>query len=211
MARPQTDLDGGREALLALMVDLIEERGSSAFTMTELAARANMSAANLYRYFESKEALIEAVAEHWFQPKIAIMEEVIASDLDPRRKMYEFYARRFARMKAEWDRDPVVFTNYVELGKEHFELVRSYVDLGDHYLAVIIGEAMAEGYFAGLSIDEAISLVNQMTGLYVNIWAMELIIPKLSTDKLARIIDAVFDGLSAQDRGAKAVRGLRAA
>ena len=210
MARPQTDLDGGRQVLLALMVDLIEERGSSAFTMTELAARANMSAANLYRYFESKEALIEAVAEHWFQPKIAIMEDVIASDLDPRRKMYEFYARRFARMKAEWERDPVIFANYVELGKEHFELVRSYVDLGDHYLAMIIGEAMAEGYFAGLSIDQAISLINQMTGLYVNIGAMEPIMHKLSNDKLARIIDAVFDGLSAVDRGAKGVSGLRA-
>ena len=211
MARPQTDLDGGREALLGLMVDLIEERGSSAFTMTELAARANMSAANLYRYYESKEALIEAVAEHWFQPKIEIMEEVVASDLGARRKMYEFYARRFTRMKDEWERDPVVFSNYVELGKEHFELVRSYVDLGDHYLATIIGEAMAEGYFAGLSIDEAISLVNQMVGLYVNITAMELIMPKLTTDKLARIIDTVFDGLSAQDRGAKPVSGLRAA
>ena len=211
MARPQTDLDGGRAALLALMVQLIEERGSSAFTMTELAARANMSAANLYRYYESKEALIEAVAEHWFQPKIEIMEDVVASDLGARRKMYEFYARRFTRMKDEWERDPVVFANYVELGKEHFELVRSYVDLGDHYLAMIIGEAMAEGYFVGLSIDEAISLVNQMVGLYVNIGAMELIMAKLSTDKLARIIDAVFDGLSAQDRGAKPVSGLRAA
>ena len=211
MARPQTDLDSGREAILALMVELIEERGSSAFTMTELAARAKMSTANLYRYFESKEALIEAVAEHWFQPKIEIMEEVVASDLNPRRKMYEFYARRFARMKAEWERDPVVFANYVELGKEHFELVRSYVDLGDHYLAMIIGEAMAEGYFEGLTIDEALSLVNQMVGLYVNIGAMELIMPKLTTDKLARIIDAVFDGLSAADRGAKAVSGLRAA
>ena len=211
MARPQTDLDGGRAELLALMVGLIEERGSSAFTMTELAARAGMSTANLYRYFASKEALIEAVAEHWFQPKVEIMEEVVASDLSPRRKMYEFYARRFARMKAEWERDPVVFANYVELGKEHFELVRSYVDLGDHYLAVIIGEAMAEGYFAGLSIDEAISLVNQMTGAYVNTGTMELIMPRLTTDKLARIVDAVFDGLSAVDRGAKAVSGLRAA
>ncbi len=211
MARPQTDLDGGRAELLALMVGLIEERGSSAFTMTELAARAGMSTANLYRYFASKEALIEAVAEHWFQPKVEIMEEVVASDLSPRRKLYEFYARRFARMKAEWERDPVVFANYVELGKEHFELVRSYVDLGDHYLAMIIGEAMAEGYFAGLSIDEAISLVNQMTSVYVNIGAMEQIMPKLTTDKLARIVDAVFDGLSAQDRGAKAVSGLRAA
>ena len=211
MARPQTDLDSGRDAILEIMVELIEERGSSAFTMTELASRAGMSTANLYRYFESKEALIEAVAEHWFRPKVEIMEEVVASDLGPRRKMYEFYARRFARMKSEWERDPVVFANYVELGKEHFELVRSYVDLGDHYLAMIIGEAQAEGFFAGLTIDEALSLVNQMVGLYVNIGAMELIMPKLTTDKLARIIDAVFDGLNAQDRGAKAVSGLRAA
>ena len=211
MARPQTDLDAGREALLELMVEMIEERGSSAFTMTELAGRAGMSTANLYRYFESKEALFEAVAEHWFRPKVEIMEQVVASDLNPRRKMYEFYAQRFALMKDEWERDPVAFASYVELGKEHFELVRSYVDLGDHYLAVIISEAMAEGFFAGLTIDEAISLINQMTGAYVNIGAMELIMPKLSTDKLARIIDAVFDGLSATDRGAKAVSGLRAA
>ena len=211
MARPQTDLDAGREALLELMVEMVEARGSSAFTMTELAGRAGMSTANLYRFFESKEALFEAVAEHWFRPKVEIMENVVASDLPPRRKMYEFYAQRFARMKSEWERDPVAFASYVELGKEHFELVRSYVDLGDHYLAMIIGEAMAEGYFAGLTIDEAISLINQITGAYVNIGAMELIMPKLSTDKLARIIDAVFDGLSAQDRGAKAVSGLRAA
>jgi hypothetical protein len=139
------------------------------------------------------------------------MEEVIASDLAPRRKMYEFYARRFAMMKAEWERDPAAFATYVELGRENFEQVRSYVDLGDHYLSLIVGEAMADGHFAGLSVDEALSLINQMVNCYVNIGAMEMVMPKLSTDKLARIIDALFDGLSAVDRGAKAVTGLRAA
>lgn len=211
MARPQTDIEAGRQHLVELVIDLIEERGTSAMTVTDIAARAGMSPASLYRYFESKEALIEAVAEHWFQPKVAIMEEVVASELPPRRKMFEFFARRFALMKAEWERDPVAFATYVELGRENFELVRSYVDLGDHYLAEIIGEAMAEGFFAGLSVDEALSLINQMVGVYVNIGAMELVMPRLSTDKLARIVDAVFDGLSAQDRGAKAVSGLRAA
>ncbi|MEQ1495831.1 MAG: TetR family transcriptional regulator [Novosphingobium sp.] len=211
MARPQTDIDAGRQQLITLVVELVEERGSSGMTMTEIAARAGMSPANLYRYFESKEAMVEAVAEHWFQPKVEIMEDVVASDLPPRRKMYEFYARRFTRMRDEWERDPVAFANYVELGKENFELVRSYADLGDHYLSEIIGEAMAEGNFAGLTIDETLSLINQMVGAYVNIGTMELIMPKLSTDKLARIIDAVFDGLSAADRGAKAVSGLRAA
>ena len=211
MARPQTDIDAGREHLIDLVFDLIEERGSTNLTMAELALRAQMSPANLYRYFDSKEAMIEAVAGRWFQPKVAIMEEVVASDLNPRRKLYEFFARRFALMKAEWERDPVAFATHVELGKENYELIRSYVDLGDHYLSVIIGEAMAEGYFSGLSIDETLSLINQMVNCYVNIGAMEQVMPRLTTDKLARIIDALCDGLSAQDRGAKAVTGLRAA
>ncbi len=211
MARPQSDIEAGREQLIDLVIGLIDERGSSALTVAEVAARANMSPANLYRYFDSKEALIEAVAGRWFQPMLDIMEQVVGSDLPPRRKMYEFFARRFALMRAEWEQDPVAFALHVEMGKEHFELIRSYVDLGDHYLAEIIGEAMGEGYFAGLSVDEALSLVNQMVNVYVNIGTMELIMPRLTTDKLARIIDAVFDGLSAQDRGAKAVSGLRAA
>lgn len=211
MARPLTDIEAGREALIGHVIEMIEERGNSAMTVNDIASRAGMSAANLYRYFDSKEALIEAVAEHWFQPKIAIMEEVVFSDLPPRRKMYEFYARRFTRLKDEWERDPIAFANYVELGKENFELIRGYVDLGDHYLATIIGEAMADGHFGGLSVDQALSLVNQMTNVYTNIGSMEQIMPRLNTDKLAMIIDAVFDGLSATDRGAKAVSGLRAA
>ncbi len=211
MARPQTDLDAGREHLVDLVLELIDERGSAALTVGELAARTQMSPASLYRYFESKEAMIEAVAGRWFQPLMEIMDEVVASGLPPRRKVFEFYARRFAHIRAIWERDPVAFAASCELGEEHFELVRSYVDLGDHYLGVLIGEAMADGHFAGLEIDETISLINQMVNSYCNISVMRFIMPRLSEAKLARIIDAVFDGLSAQDRGASGVTGLRAA
>lgn len=211
MARPQTDIDAGRERLIDLVIELIEERGSAALTMAELGARAGMSPANLYRFFESKDMLIEAVAERWFQPMVAMMEEVVGSELSSRRKLYEFYARRFVHLRAMWERDAVAFATYCELGEENFEIIRSYVDLGDHYLGVIIGEAMADGYFAGLDVDETISLINQMVSPYVNISLMAMVMPRLTEMKLARIIDAVFDGLSAQDRGAAALTGLRAA
>lgn len=211
MARPQTDIEAGREQLIDLVIAIIEDRGGAAVTMTELASRSGMSTANLYRFFESKEAVIEAVAERWFQPKIAVMEEVVASDLPPRRKMYEFFARRFVMKRDQYNSDPIAFAMYCELGAEHFELIRSYVDLADHYLAEVIGEAMADGHFAGLSVDEALSLVNQMLSTYCNVATMQHMMPRLSEEKLGRIIDAVFDGLSAQDRGARAVTGLRAA
>jgi len=211
MARPQNDIETGRARLVEVACALIEERGGQALTMQEIAVRAGMSSANVLRYFEDKDALLEAVAEFWFSPKVAIMEEVVGSDLPPRRKMYEFFARRFTMMRDAYRADPVAHEMYIELGNDHFETVRSYVDLADHYLGVLVGEAMADGHFAGLEIDETISLINQMVNPYCNIGLMKVIMDRLSEEKLARIIDAIFDGLSAQDRGAKGVSGLRAA
>jgi AcrR family transcriptional regulator len=195
MARPQTDIDAGRELLLDHVEDLVRKRGSADIAMNELAAAAGMSPSNLYRFFESKEALFEAVAEKWFADKIAIMEEVTASDLPVRDKLYSFFARRFVVMSARFDEDPDLFKSYCELGQQHFEVVRGYVDLGDHYLAMIIAEALDVGYFGALSIDEAVSLINQMVSPYCMPEAQVHIGHKLTEAKLAKIIDTIFVGL----------------
>jgi len=211
MPLQQAELEAGRARAIEAAVQLLEENGPAGLTYAAVAARLNLSPAGLSRYLASYEAMLEGIAEHWFNPKIALMEEVVASDLPPRRKMYEFFARRFVVVREQYRADPVVFQAYCDIGNQHFELVRSYVDLGDHYLCQIIGEAMADGYFPGLSIDEALSLINQIVAAYVNIATMALIMDKLSEAKLARIVDAIFDGLSAEARGAQAVTGLRAA
>ncbi len=211
MAPTRNEHAATRARLVELAQNLVEERGGSGLSLADLAARAGISPTSLSRYFASREVLMEALADHWFQPMVAIMEDVLASDLTPRRKMYEFFARRFVLMRGKWEADPVKLQSYVDIGHEHFEQVRSYIDLGDHYLGEIIGEAMSDGAFAGLDIDQTISLINQMVQPYCALNVMMMIMDRLSEEKLARIIDAVFDGLSASDRGARAVTGLRAA
>jgi AcrR family transcriptional regulator len=211
MAQTGTDQDATRNRLVELAQAMIEERGAVGLNLSELAARAGISQAGLSRYFESREDLMEAIADHWFKPMADIMEDVLASDLPPRRKMYEFFARRFLVMKKKWEADPAKLQTYIEVGSDYFEQIRSYIDLADHYLGEIIGEGMSDGHFAGLEVDETISLVNQMCAPYCALQTMTMFMPRLTEDKLARIIDALFDGLSAQDRGARAVTGLRAA
>ena len=211
MAQTGTDQDATRNRLVELAQAMIEERGAVGLNLSELAARAGISQASLSRYFETREDLMEAIADHWFKPMADIMEEVLASDLPPRRKMYEFFARRFLVMKKKWEADPAKLQTYIEVGSDYFEQVRSYIDLADHYLGEIIGEGMSDGHFAGLEVDETISLVNQMCAPYCALQTMTMFMERLNEDKLARIVDAVFDGLSAQDRGAKALTGLRAA
>lgn len=210
MARPQTDIEAGREQILAVVDDIVRTRGAVDIAMNELAAAAGMSPSNLYRFFDSKEALLEAVAEKWFADKIRIMEEVCASDLPPREKMFAFFARRFALMVAQYEAEPDLLKSYLELGNLYFETVRGYVDLGDHYLAVLVADAMEHGYFEGSSIDETVSLINQMVHPYVNPDAVVMIgTTKLKEEKLAKIVDAIFVGLGKNAKSADNVPKIK--
>ncbi len=192
------------------VMELVEQHGEE-ITLARLAAEGPLSARRLEQLFEDEADLFDAVAELWFEPKIAIMEEVLGSNLPTNRKMYEFFARRFEMQRAQFLADPTSFALICELGAARFERVRSYVDLADHYLCEIIAQAQADGYFAGLEIDQALSLINQMVSNYTLPDALIYLGDKLTEEKLAVIIDTIFIGLSAEGGGSRGVNTLRLA
>lgn len=198
MARPSTDIETVRAILLDKLDGLIQRRGAASATLTELAQEAGMSPANIYRFFPSKVALYEASAERWFAPKIAIMEEVVESDLPANEKLYEFFARRFRLMRANYDADPALFESYLDLGDEHEDIIRGYIDLGDHYLAMIVAECMADGHFPGLSVDQAVSLINLMVLPFCGPRNMMMLVHSVTDEKLALIVAAILGGLRAR-------------
>lgn len=203
------DMRGGsdRAVLVRQAMAVIERRGES-ITRGTLASEAGITRAQVERIFPAESDLFDAVAEAWFAPQVAIMEQVLATDLPPQRMMYEFFARRFIALRKNYRADPSAFATYCEIGAEDFERVRSYVDLADHYLCEIIAHAQAEGHFPDLEIDEALSLINQMVSPYVMADMLIRIGDRLNEQKLASIIDTIFAGLSGKDRGAAGVRKL---
>lgn len=204
------DAEKERRRLAALALEVTERRGTEVTRVT-LAHEAQVSRARIEAIFPAESDLFDAIVEDWFAPDIEIMEEVLASDLPIRRKFYEFYARRFVREQERYRRSPDTFALYCELGTARFEQVRGYIDLADHYLSELVAQAQAEGYFAGLKIDRALTLINQMVVCYTSPQMLMMLEDRLQLDKLAQIIDTMFAGLSAQDGGARGVTGLRPA
>lgn len=189
----------------------LSQRLGQEVTLATLASEGGLSRRRLGELFDNDDDLFEAVAELWFEPHVAIMEEVMASDLPPIRKMYEFYVRRFRVTRERYRADPAGFAQICEAGAARFENVRGFVDLADHHLCGIIAEAQAEGFFGGLEIDQALSLINQMVSNYTMPETLIYLDERLSEEKLARIIDTIFVGLSAEDRGAGGINTLRLA
>ena len=180
-----------------MVLDLVKQRGAEISFSTAL-AESGLSRSRFEQIFEDYDDLFDAVAELWLAPHMKVMEEVLDADLPPIRKMYEFFRRRFLISRDRFREDPENFTMLCEMGAANFERVRSYVDLADHYQCEIIVQAQADGYFAGLEIDETLSLINQMVSNYTLPDALIYLEPKLSEEKLARIVDTIFIGLSAE-------------
>lgn len=206
----QEDRARERERLARLAIELTARRGAEV-TPEILAVEAGLSRARIEAIFPEESDLFDATVEMWFAPHVAIMEQVLASELPPNRKMFEFFARRYDRNRSEYRRDPETFALLCELGARRFERVRSYIDLADHYLCELIAEAQHEGHFEGLAIDRALTLINQMVVAYTMPDILMMLDERLSEEKLAAIVDTLFAGLSSRDGGAGGVAGLRAA
>ena len=186
-----------RQRIAQMVLDLVRERG------TEIAypiaiAESGLSRARFDQLFEDYDDMFDAIAQLWLRPHLTVMEEMLATDLPPNRKMYEFFRRRFVINRDRFKADPEDFTIICEMGAANFERVRSYVDLADHYLCEIIVQAQADGFFAGLEIDETLSLINQMVSNYTIPDSLIYLGDKLSEEKLARIVDTLFIGLSGE-------------
>jgi TetR/AcrR family transcriptional regulator, repressor of fatR-cypB operon len=54
-----------KEAILQAALDLFTEKGFHGTTVPEVAQKARVGAGTVYRYFESKEALVNALYQHW--------------------------------------------------------------------------------------------------------------------------------------------------
>ncbi len=197
MPRPETDIAATRARIIDAADHMIQEKGAISFTMTDLAAAVGMSPANLYRFFESKDALAEAMAGEWFSELQVIMEELVSADMPVEEKLYQFFASRLVVKRARFEDDPGLFESYMELGDEHFDVIKGYVDLADHYMASILAEAMENGYFKGLELDTVVSLVNTMMQPFCNPQLMMQMMHLATEERLRIVINTILNGLRA--------------
>lgn len=68
-----------RELILEAAIQLLEKRGLRAFSTNQLATAAGFSVGTIYQYFENKQELLEALARHERDRRLARMKEVLTA------------------------------------------------------------------------------------------------------------------------------------
>ncbi|MGV3618112.1 MAG: TetR/AcrR family transcriptional regulator [Fimbriimonas sp.] len=76
MSRMILRREGRRRAVLDAALELFDQEGYRGVSMRGLSERVGLTAGALYRYFPSKEAVFDALAEEGFQRLIELVEEI---------------------------------------------------------------------------------------------------------------------------------------
>jgi TetR/AcrR family transcriptional regulator, repressor of fatR-cypB operon len=96
-----TELAGKRETILNAALQLFTERGFHGTAMPLVAELAGVGAGTIYRYFESKEALVNTLYRDWKLFQITtILKDVPAET--PLREQFRIYWKRLVAFAAEF-------------------------------------------------------------------------------------------------------------
>jgi AcrR family transcriptional regulator len=93
MARAATVESAKKEAILAAALELFAERGFHGTAVPLVAERARVGAGTLYRYFDSKEALVNAVFQKWKGVLASILVQNFPTRAPVREQFHEIWDR----------------------------------------------------------------------------------------------------------------------
>ena len=160
--------------LLALAADHVRRFGAARATVVGVAAEAGMTHANVYRYFPSKQALLEEVTAAWLRPLEAKLREA-ADGADPAHDKLERMLLAVHRAYREkLDVDPALFDLLIDSLTRERAAARKHRARVQSEMQRVVEEGVASGAFAMTDRRRALSLVFDASHRFIHPVALRL-------------------------------------
>lgn len=186
--------------LLSIAREHVRLYGAKRTTLVSIAQEAGMTHANVYRYFPSKKALVEAVTVDWLRGVERLLAEV-AEAPDPADDKLERLLLALARAQRDLlEAEPNLFALYAQIPEEPRSIMRRHRARVRTLIERVVEEGIGSGAFAVKSHDRAGSLVLDAVFRFVQpaAVALERDTPRRSLEsRLAVVVATILRGLKA--------------
>ena len=137
-----------RQKIIEVAEDVFRRFGSQKTNVVDVARELGVSHGSVYRHFDSKAALRDAVVEGWLRKVSDPLQKIADSDEPPDQRLRHWFdtLRRIKRKKIETD--PQLFNVTREIFSETREVVKGHIHLLTEQLERIIRDGVAAGVFS---------------------------------------------------------------
>jgi AcrR family transcriptional regulator len=196
-ASPLT-LDSTDARILEMAATHLRRFGLSRTTVSAIAEEAGMTHANVYRYFPSKQALVDAVTAAWLKTLETDLHAVTESADPPQDKLERILAATHRAYRNKLDTDPNLFDLFADaveagrgVGRKHRGRLQSDVQL-------VVEEGISVGTFPKADMRRSMALIFDTTHRFLHPVALQLdrdVSASTMTQRCDRVVKILILGL----------------
>jgi AcrR family transcriptional regulator len=136
-----------KEIILNAAEEAIRRFGPSKTNITDIAKILKVSHAAIYRHYENKAVLLEAVTERWLSRVSRPLEPIMKENNDPEAKLRCYLKTLCQNKRSSVIEDPEMFENFAILTQNSKEALSTHVEQLFAQLEEIIRKGMEAGVF----------------------------------------------------------------
>lgn len=137
----------------------VRRHGVKRTTVTSVADALGMTHANVYRYYSSKAALIDAVSAHWLKPLEANLRDIVDAPDPAPDKLDRIAGAVHRAYRDTLDAEPNLFDLFVEAAAEQRGVARKHRSKLQAAIQSVVDEGMGTGSFAQADRPRAVAFV----------------------------------------------------
>jgi AcrR family transcriptional regulator len=197
-AEPEVKAGDTRDRILRAAEELLRKHGLAKTTVVDVARALDMSHANVYRHFDSKTALQDAVAQSWLKKIMAPLKVIVADhDGDAAQRLERWVLTLAAAKRAKVLDDPELFATYHAVAQAARDVVEAHVAELRAHIASIIRDGVAQAAFKVADADAAAGAVLNATSRFHHPYHVKESGGRDTTPEIRAVMQLVLAGLKA--------------
>ncbi len=157
-----------KEVILNATEEVIRRFGPDKANISDVAKSLNVSHAALYRYYDGKTALWNAVTERWLERLQSSKNEIINMNIPVDERLIKLL-ESFAEAKRNSSiNDPEMFGHYLKLAQSSTEVLKKSQTEGINLIKKLIEQGVVEGIFNVVDIEMASKSVYTATTAFMH-------------------------------------------
>ncbi|KLU63790.1 bacterial regulatory protein, tetR family [Desulfosporosinus acididurans] len=136
-----------KEIILNATEEVIRRFGPDKANITDVAKSLKVSHAAIYRYYNGKAALWNAVTERWLANLHAPSKSILKEDSPADIKLFHLLEDFAEAKRRSAINDPEMFANYIKLAQNSMQVIEKGIEDGINQIQEVIEQGITEGIF----------------------------------------------------------------
>jgi AcrR family transcriptional regulator len=177
-----------KEIILNATEEVIRRYGPEKANISDVAKTLKVSHAALYRYYNGKTDLWNAVTERWLSNLHAPSKDILKEDIPADIKLFRLLEDFAEAKRRSAVNDPEMFANYLKLAQSSMDVIEKSKEDGINCIKDIIVQGITEGIFFDESPNQAAVAVYLATSVFIHPNSFEVPNRKQNIDSVINLL-----------------------